>query len=230
MKRRYISFGIIYFIILALYMLLFWVIPFEKDTAVIFAHVFALLSVLVSFGVFIVAFQGDELKSKVYGIPITYISVLHMTIQIGFSFVIALINSFTEVETWIVVVIAAIMFAVCLIGIIMTDAMKNEIELQERSVRNRTKNIRTLCMQVGNICSECNNVQLKAKLNKLEEELKYSDPVSRDDLVEIEGRISSKISELTSVVNSDTNYSLRMIDEIIDLVSFRNKKCKEGKK
>lgn len=64
-------------------------------------------------------------------------------------------------------------------------------------------------------------------LKKLHDAVQFSDPMSDNDLAEIETQISVMVAKLTEAVAvADTQEVVRLSEEALILVNRRNQKCK----
>jgi hypothetical protein len=67
-------------------------------------------------------------------------------------------------------------------------------------------------------------------MEKLAEEFKYSDPVSNEELAEIENDIKSELGELdTELSKGNKEILIEKIDKIERLLSRRNDMCRHSK-
>ena len=76
----------------------------------------------------------------------------------------------------------------------------------------------------------CENKELRKKLVNLSEKFRYSDPVSCDELEEIEQKITEEIEVLKNLVTSDVDEASKKITYIENLLADRNRRCKALKK
>ena len=79
------------------------------------------------------------------------------------------------------------------------------------------------------IADSCKDETLKKKLNSLSEKFRYSDPVSCDELKELEERLRTEVSELEALANTDTEKAAELAEKIILHLADRNRRCKELK-
>ena len=221
----------VYGIILVIWSVLFWVIPFPKSAASVTAYIFSVVALVFGFGVTGYAFsKGDDIKSKVYGFPIFRLGVIYTAVQIIFTLIIAAIGFFAAVPAWIVWVVSIVFAGLAAIGVIAADSTRDIITEQEKSSEAQTKAIKYFRLDMGGIADRCTDAELKKSIEKFADELKYSDPVSSDELEEIEKNISDGIDKLSALVNEDTEAAKKQVDELTRLLSDRNRRCKALKK
>jgi hypothetical protein len=117
-----------------------------------------------------------------------------------------------------------------LLGLIVTDNVRDEVEHVDRLKNDKTKPVYTFRINIDSYADRCKNTEIKKKMEKLAEEFKYSDPVSNEELVEIENDIKSELGELdTELSKGNKEILIEKIDKIERLLSRRNDMCRYSK-
>ena len=83
--------------------------------------------------------------------------------------------------------------AVCMIS---ADAGRNVIQRVEANVQKKVFYIRELQADVELITAAETDANTKAALTRLAEKIRFSDPMSNEQLVDLENKISAKVLEL----------------------------------
>lgn len=233
MKRfgRYILISII---VLVIYNVLIFGIPFfDKQYASFwFLWIFGLLANLSQPLIALFAFRNSKnLKSKIYGLPIITLGYSYFIFQMIFTFVGVIINSFFELPLWIVLCIEIIIIGLFLIGLIIKDTYKEEVlEIENNNVDN-TKFIRELRNEAYLLYQSYSNSKFGSIIEKLYEEIRFSDPVSSTKLNVVEQEIEDKFNDLKLTLNKNDEEKIRiLIDELFILLSKRNNLAKMSKK
>lgn len=81
--------------------------------------------------------------------------------------------------------------------------------------------IRQLQVEVELLASKETDPAVRTELNRLAEMIRYSDPMSHEQLAGLEEKISAKVAELKTAANRP-----ELITELISLLEERNLKCK----
>lgn len=229
-KKRVISLGAIYAIILAAFNLLYFVIPFPKTPAGWVCYGAATLAIVVSCVIaFIAFFKNNSLRSKVYGISIFKVGVSYLVAQFTLTFTILSIGFGVTVAPWIPLAISGVNLAYVLIGVIAADNVRDHIERQQDIVAANTKQMKTFRIDLSGIADKCGDAELKKSVSALADDFRYSDPVSCEELSEIENQLKSQVKILAELVNGDSEQAALKINEIKVLLADRNRKCKELK-
>lgn len=231
MDKKQKSVIAVYVIIFIVFNILFWGVPFPKNTASIVVYVFSLISIIAALGITYIAFEkGSDVKSKVYGLPVFKMGIIYAAVQILFGIVICVIACFIEIPTWISVVLSVILAGLVAIGVIATDSTRDIIIVQDEMLAAQTRKVKYFKLDMDSVIDKCKDAELKKKLEKFAEELKYSDPVSSDELESIEKKIADGIGNLSELVNKDNAAANDNLEELTNLLSDRNRRCKALKK
>ena len=94
-------------------------------------------------------------------------------------------------------------------------------------VKVQTSFIKNLTVDAESILSSAKSEEVKAACKKVYEAVRYADPMSNPELSVIEAKITVMMDELKNAVAGDDSGKVKEIaEEILNLVTDRNKKCK----
>lgn len=221
---------VIYLVMIIVFQVFYFAVPFAKTSTAWVCYAFTWIALLVSYISLRVAFDGaKEIRSRVYGFPVFRIGYIYLTTQVTMGITICMSVYYVRIPMWLPLVISIILFGFAIVGIITADAIREEIQRQEEVLKQNTVRVRRLQLDLSGISDFAPNGKVKTELKKLEEEIRYSDPVSRDDLVEIENNIQYEINKLRTIINGEEENSLAQIQYIRNLLMDRNRRCKYGK-
>ncbi len=97
----------------------------------------------------------------------------------------------------------------------------------DRKVSAKVNFIREISAKIEVSAQRVEDKMLLTDLKKLSEAVRFSDPMSSDELYEKEQEIANKIDELNQMISSaDYEAARRMIHEIQALLKERNLECK----
>lgn len=228
-QKSLISVCVIVFVVLSV---LYFAIPFPKNTASWIAYIACVIAVVFGWFTANIAFKGTEtLMSKVYGFPVFRIGYIYLIAQVIFTIILCLINIVYLVPAWISVVISVIFLAMALIGVIVTDNARDTVEKIDKETEAEIKQITYFKLDIASVVDMCNDSELKKKLNILSDKFRYSDPVSCDELTGIENQIYDEIEKLKEIVKENNREAVEeKITYVTNLLEDRNRKCKALKK
>jgi hypothetical protein len=124
------------FIILAVFNVIVFVIPFNKGAGFWIGYSFSMLAILLAAAVSLYTFDKKTLKSKVYEIPLILLAWRYLVIQLVVGFLEILLD-FIPVPFQYGIVINTILLGVCLIGLIAVDAAKEAIEQIDEKIKQK---------------------------------------------------------------------------------------------
>ncbi|MCR5201796.1 MAG: hypothetical protein K6D02_01695 [Lachnospiraceae bacterium] len=241
LNKKQISLIIVYAILFVVFNVVYFAAPFTKTAGTWVMYVFSLISIVVGLIITMYAFWNTDdsddlmsreqgLQSKVYGFPIFRIGIIYVVLQLCISVVIFAIGHFINVPAWVGIIISVILLGVALIGVIATDNVRDMVQETERVTYEKTKKMKSFKLDFDGIVTYAKDPELKNKLEKLAEKVKYSDPVSSDELEEIEAELQSETDALRSLVKSgEVAEASEKADFVTNLLEDRNRRCKAGK-
>ena len=224
-KNKKLSLAVV-FIVMAVYNVVVFVIPFNRGDGFWSGYGFSMLAMLLTAGVSFHAFDREGLRSKVYGIPLISVVWRYLVIQL----IVGLIQmglDFIPIPAQYGIALNAVLLGACLIGLITIEAAKEEIERIDEKIKEKVFFIKSLHVDVECLVDKVSDESVKKTLKELAETIKYSDPMSNQQLAAIENKIETKIANLAEVVeNTDNDTSKVLCNELQLLFAERNRKCK----
>ena len=226
-KIRVIAFAAI---ALVVFNVIAFVIPIPKSAVFWVAYIFGMLAIAAQLLFMNVAFSGKEdIRSKFYGFPIARIGVIYGICQLLLSFAAMALGAFIPV--WVPVVVFVIIAAAAGVGLISTDMVREEIEKQDEKLVKDVSRMRSLQSKMNVLISQTDaGGELKTALDKLADEIKYSDPVSSSATEQIEDELNFNIEELQkAIVDGDEKSALTLCKKTSGILAERNRLCKLNK-
>lgn len=219
MKRNSVKGYIILGILFALVSIVAFVVPTQKTATFWIAYSFTAVAFAAQIVIWKIAVRKDEtLKSKFLGFPIIHIGTVYAIIQ---TVAFAVFLFAPTLPVWSAIVTCVIIAGVAAVCMISTSAGGNEIERVEAKVQKKVFYIRELQADVELLADAETDADIKTALTQLAEKIRFSDPMSNEQLADLEDKISAKIAELKTAANK-----VKIITELTLLLDERNKKCK----
>lgn len=169
-------------------------------------------------------FQEENLQKLFYKLPLLHVSYQGLI----WSFVLGGASMMiSPLPYWVGVIACAIVLAVTAIAILKADTAADLVITANEKVRAQTAFIRLLTVDAENLLSCAKTEAVKTACKKVYEAVRYSDPVSSDALISIEGNISAQMEVLTDAVAEENDEQIAAAAEKMSLlISDRNRKCK----
>ena len=229
MKRDTIRWTIGLGVLLVLYLLIAFLIPFVH-TATFWV---SLLFTLVAFGVvasaFYIAFiKEPDVRSRFYGFPIAKIGAIYGLVQLIAGLV--FMSLAVWVPAWVAILVYAIALGAAVIGLISAEAVVEEIRVQDVKLKKDVTLMRGFQSKVNQMASQCDNTDAAIAVKQFAEEMRYSDLVSSEALAEIEADLSAAVDELqAAIVDGDSAATKQLCRKASAILAERNRLCKLNK-
>ena len=204
-------------------------IPFPKTVVFWIAFFFSVLSVLVQvYTVNIVMKNQALIKDRVYDFPMIRVSTLYLIIQLSASLLIMGFSA--KIPVFGVVLIEMIILATAVVGFFAVEAVRKEVIRQDAQMEKELLKMKELQERINLLISQCGEGQIKEILQKLAEELRYSNPISKNTSEDIEDEIIALFTDIESAaLDEDMENIVGMCDRMKGLLRERDRICKYGK-
>lgn len=213
--KGYVLLGILF----ALVSIIAFAVPTAKTATFWIAYVFTAAAFAAQIGIWKTALGKEgTLKSKFLGFPIVHIGIVYAIIQV-IAFAVFLFAP--TLPTWSAIVVCPIIAGLSAVCMISADAGRNEIERVEAKVQNKVFYVREMQADIELLADNESDAAVKTALTHLAEKIRFSDPMSNEQLADLENKISIKAAELKTASSK-----LEIITELNLLLDERNKKCK----
>lgn len=225
MKKNTIRGAIGLGVLLVLYILVAFLMPFSHTAVFWTSFVFTLIAFgVVAVSVYIAFVRKSDVKSRFYGFPVAKIGVIYGVAQFVLGFVFMALGAWIPV--WVAVLVCTIVLGAVVIGLISAEAVVDEINVQDEKLKKNVTFMRDLQSKVNQMASQSDSPVVK----HFAEEIRYSDPVSSNALTEIERELSAAVDELQSaIVDGDTENIPILARKASASLAERNRLCKLNK-
>ena len=194
-------------------------VPLAKTTAFWISYAFTVIAFAAQIIIWKSALGRTEaLKSKFLGFPVIHIGIVYLVVQIIAFSVFLFIPT---LPIWSAVVACAAITGVFAVCLITSDVGRSEIERVSAKVQGKTFFIKQLQTEIELLADAETDIATKSALTQLAEKIRYSDPMSNEQIADIEDRITAKVAELKSSTDK-----VKIIDELNSLLDERNRKIK----
>ncbi len=172
-----------------------------------------------------VAFKSESREKFFLNVPLITISYSALIL----SFIVgAACMAIPNLPNWIGIILCAVILAFAAISVIKASAAAELVSASEQKIKANTAFIRAITADAENLISRAGTPETKAQCKKVYEAFRYSDPMSGEELTDIEAEIERKFADFSSKIKSGDDCA-ELADEISRLAAERNTKCKAGK-
>ena len=169
-----------------------------------------------------VAFHGNNLQKMFLSVPVIRLSYICLIwiLVIGSAAILI-----PKCPSWIPTIICVVIFFFQILSVVKTEWASETIEATEEKVKAKQSFIRTMTVEAENLMGQAKTDEAKNACKKVYEELRYSDPMSSEGLIEIETEISKEFESFSAKIKLGEN-SNELAEELANRIGDRNRKCK----
>lgn len=232
MKKNTIRWWVILGVVLVVYNVIVFAVPFPKNPVFFLSWLFTLAAIAAQIYVVRTAFyRGEGAKSKFYGWPIAKIGLVYLAVQLALGLAFMALGLAVSVPVWIPVVLYAVLLGAAAVGLISTEATRDEIARQDTKLKKDVSCMRTLQSKAIAMVPLAKDASVRVALEKFAENIRFSDPVSSVELEAAESDLSACIDDLQqAVLDNDQEAALTLEKRAEMLLAERNRLCKLEKR
>lgn len=130
-------------VLLVLYILVAFLIPFVHTATFWVSFVFTLIAfAVVAASIYIAFIKNSDAKSRFYGFPIAKIGAIYGLVQLAAGFIFMALSQWAPV--WAAILVYAIALGAAVIGLVSAEAVVNEIHVQDDKLKKDVSLMRSL--------------------------------------------------------------------------------------
>lgn len=232
MKNGYKKYYIIFWIVLLIgfnviaFVSPGWIDLNKYTPAFWIGYAFITLSFIGQLICAMVAFSADSTDKLFLNMPILRVSYTCLIL----SFIVGGATMLmSNLPYWIAILVNFILMMICVISVVKARASVEIISDIEDGVKEKTVFIGSMISESKALMETTYVKPLHDLANKVYESFRYADPMSNENLKEIEGEIKNKMDAFRDAVKNDNSNSEIIGQELLSLIEERNDKCKRMK-
>ena len=219
MKKNSIKGYVVLGILFVLVSVIAFAVPSEKTATFWIAYGFTVIAFAAQIAIWKITLgKSGMLKSKFLGFSVVAVGAIYLILQIV-SFL--LFKFVSSLPSWSVVIVCTFIAGISASCMISGEIAGDGIKRVEEKVQKKVFLIRELQVDIDMLAERESDAEIKSALLQLAEKVRFSDPMSSEQLSDLENEILTKVNELKSAIKKH-----EIIKEINSLLDERNKKCK----
>lgn len=207
-------------ILFVVFTVLAFMLPFYRDISFWTGYAFGALAFTLCTGVLIYAIGRPGIRSKFFGLPLLYIAIPYLTIQIAFSL---LQMAIPFLPFRLAFLLNFLVLAAAAIGLIGTNMGTQAVVGLDDRIKANVMVIAQLKGEVESLIACTDNLEIKKSLKSLVETIRYSDPMSKPQLAEQEGQICFMVQLLKTNIQNEPATSSALCKDIENSIAERNR-------
>lgn len=170
------------------------------------------------------AFKAENLNKLFLNLPLITVSWSLLITMIVVGSIFMLIPDF---PVWVTAIICILIFAINVIVVVNGIWAANTVNETNNKTKSKTSFIKNIIITAESILDNAQSDEVKNECKKVYEAFRYSDPMSNENLVNIENEITKRLSDLATVIyENDIQKVKKIADELLVLINKRNINCK----
>jgi len=229
MNKNALRCGIAVLLLLIVFNVLAFVIPFTRTAPFWLAYGFTTLSIVMQLPLLFSAFHdGKQAQRWLYGFPIARIGGIYLAVQLVVGFVAMAVSGWLPL--WVLIVVEALLLGGAAIGLLTTGGMRDEIKSQDVKLQKDTSAMRELQSRACAMLGQTKDSRLCAALKAFADNLRYSDPVSNDTTRELESNLLVCLDDMEkALVDGDAACVMELCRKAEAALAERNRLCRLNK-
>lgn len=227
-KKYIIMMAVVYAAVFAIYNIITLTAFGDKNDVFWLSYAFMCCGFAANMIVAYLTFQKSDAEAVFMNIPLMSFSVFYFVAELFASFVFMLFRSIASAT--LAVVIQSVMLLIFIIFAMLALMSKGVFENINENIDTKVRSIKNLSVQVKVLEEQCLDSELKKELHKIQEAIRFSDPMTTSVTEGLDDMITSKVKELKYLCsNNDKNGSLQVCYKLSSYISERNLLLKNSK-
>ncbi len=227
MRKKYLRGYILLLLVFLTYQIA--VVPFARNTVFWIVYFFSVFAIAAqAFMLHEIVKSQALIKDRIYDFPMFRISILYLIVQVAASLV--LMGLSDKVPVFAATLTEVVVLAVAVMGFYAARAAQTEAVRQDAQQHRELARMEELRTRVNLLIGQCEDEKTGEILHKLEEEIHYSNPLSKESTSKIEEEITVLFSEIeVTALDADTETVSSLCKRMTELLRERDRICKHGR-
>lgn len=229
MKKNILRIAATVTLLLALFNIIAFAIPFVRTATFWLAYAFTSVAILAQLPLSLYAFTSKGgVRDSLYGVPIARLSLIYLLAQAIIGLLCMALSKW--LPFWAALVVESAMLVLVSIGCIATSTVRDELRRQDHNLQNKVAVMRELQSRAGVLASRSQDEAVHLHLRQLADDFRFSDPVSSAATAPLEADLLAHIDSIEhALTNGDRDCILKICHQTATLLAERNRLCKLNK-
>ncbi len=227
MRKKYLRGYILLLLVFLIYQIA--VVPFAKNIVFWIAYFFSVFAIVMQAFMLREIMKSQALiKDRIYDFPVFRISILYLLVQVITGLI--LMGLSDKVPVFVAALTEMVILTVAVMGFYAAEAAQTEAVRQDAQQHREFAQMEELQTRVNLLIGQCEDGKTGEILHKLEEEIHYSNPLSKESTREIEEEITVLLSEIeAAALDADAEAVSSLCKRMTGLLRERDRICKHSR-
>ena len=237
--KNTILFFSIYAILLALINILVFTIfkPWQIESEIClfdfwFSYAFMTLAFLLQMSSIFLYDKKTGLNAVFFGLPLSIVSLIYFVIEAFFAILFMILSAFAvETPTVLVSVLQILLLGIFAVIFIISLLTKNAVTAIEKNQKEKVQTIRFMVDDLDLIIASIHNEKVQKEVIALQEDIRYSDPMSTPETHGYDEKLKMFISMINDALSSPDSEQviLTYVNQARLVVKQRNNRIRSAK-
>ena len=230
MNKKFKYYAIIWALLLAVFNVICFVTPSEAAGMSKFGgafwagYIFITIAFIGQLICAYIALKTDDKTKLFYNIPVIRVSYTGLILTVVFG---ALCMAIPNLPNWVGIIVCLLVLAFTAIAVTKAKAASDVVEKIDNKVKAQTLFVKSLTVDAESLLAHATTPEAKEACKKVYEAVRYSDPMSSVQLVDIEEQIEGSFKAFSAaIIENDTELAAAKSKNLLVLIDNRNKKCR----
>ena len=211
-------------IFLLVYIFVVLLIPFVRNEVFWCSFVFSVIEYLVTSIVVVMAIKAPNCNEKVFELVKIRYSCIFLSIC---TLVNIFLMAYGKIPMWGAIISNVIVISIYIVIIVIFSTLKRNESVFESGLSQQIQEFKSYSVKVEGFIEISHTLELKNSLCMLLEVLKYSDPITPEQLFDLNRNINQCFNKLEELLYSEhENEAFECSKELLNLLKERNHLCK----
>lgn len=230
MKKSLLNYIICWIGLVALFNVICFVTPEEFNGMYKYAGAFwsGYGFIMASFVMHLVyvffALSVKEKEKRILNMPVIIISCIELVLMVICGAICMIIP---DLPNWLGVVACSVILVFSIVSLVATKSVGEKSTKANMKLNAETRFYRDLTDTAQLLINSAKSPEIKAIAISVKDAIRYSDPVSSDDIHSMELEIEASMNLLLEMIKNDETIDMikTKSEELLNLIEYRNKKC-----
>lgn len=187
------------------------------------SYIFIFISFLGQLYCAYLALKENNLTKLFYNIPIIRISYTGLVLS---TIIGTLCMAIPNMPNWLGAIVCMIIVVFTAIAVVTAKTSSDIVSNIDEKIKSKTAFIKIIIVDADVLCDSTKTLKSNSICKKVYEAFRFSDPMSSDELTDIENEIKMKFEEFSKLAQDESKEFEKSGKELLLLIENRNKKCK----
>ena len=190
----------LFVVVAAVYAAIVWLLPATRNDVYWIAFWFGVAAIAINCIVMFSSLARRGAMSKLYGLPVARVGAIYMVVQVVTSVILMALSAIVPFKACVIMCGAVLASGV--LGLIAVGMVRDTAADMSSGKTPDTRAVKGLRAQAAGLAGRCSDAEAKRVLEKLSEDLRCADPVTRPSTSAAEADLSLLLDRVGAALDA----------------------------